>query len=190
MHSKQVVRIPLDVLSRHRYLHFSGYSGFFRRNKPIIHSSSTQIVIDKRELHYTWPVFQQHESRQLTQDAVMLTVDRSQTYYEPGDRVMVHATIRSDGTHATILHGFEFNLKETTIFRAGPHVSGRSGGPQIKINIIGEQKVLINDTMYSGQVHRSELAVAVAVPQTQTTTTVNSARYIDITYVLVTDGFR
>ncbi len=70
----------------------------------------------------------------------MLTVDRSQNCYGPGDRVVVHATIRSDSTHATILRGFEFTLKETTIFRAGPHVGGRSGGPQIKINIIGEQK--------------------------------------------------
>jgi hypothetical protein len=93
----------------------------------------------------------------------------------------VHATIRSDSTQATILRGFEFTLKETTISR--PHVSGRSGGPQIKIKIVGEQKVLVNMTMHSGQVHRSELAAA--VPQTHTTTTLNSARHIDITYVLI-----
>ena len=113
----------------------------------------------------------------------MLTVDRAQNCYGPGDRVMVLATIRSDSPHATILRGFEFTLKETTIYRAGPHASGRSGGPQIKINIIGEQKVLVNMSMHSGQLHRSELAVA--VPQNHTTTTVNSARHIDITYVLV-----
>lgn len=183
MHSKQVVRILFDVVSMYRCPLFSGYSGFFRRNKPIILSSSTPIVVDKHELHSTWPVFQQHESRHLTQDAVTLTVDRSQNCHGPGDRVSVHATIRSDSTQATILRGFEFTLKETTIFRAGPHVGGRSGGPQIKINIIGEQKVLVNVTMHSGQVHRSELAVS--VPQTHTTTTLNSARHIDITYVLI-----
>lgn len=172
---------PLDVVTTCLYSHF--VSGFFRRNKPIILSSSTPIIIDKHELHSTWPVFQQHESRHLTQDAVTLTVDRSQNCYGPGDRVLVHATIRSDSPQPTILRGFEFTLKETTIFRAGPHVSGRSGGPQIKINIVGEQKVLVNMTMQSGQVHRSELAAA--VPQTHTTTTLNSARHIDITYVLI-----
>jgi hypothetical protein len=183
VHSKQVVRILFDVVSTHRCPHLSGHSGFFRRNKPIILSSSTPIVVDKHELHSTWPVFQQHESRHLSQDAVTLTVDRSQNCYGPGDRVLVYATIRSDSTQATILRGFEFTLKETTIFRAGHHVGGRSGGPQIKINIIGEQKVLVNMTMHSGQVHRSELAVS--VPQTHTTTTLNSARHIDITYVLI-----
>ena len=184
MHPKQVVSIPFHVVITHRCTHvFSGYSGFFRRNKPIILSSSTPIIIDKHELHSTWPVFQQHESRHLTQDAVTLTVDRSQNCHGPGDRVLVLATIRSDSTQATILRGFEFTLKETTIFRAGPHVGGRSGGPQIKINIIGEQKVLVNMTMHGGQIHRSELAVS--VPQTHTTTTLNSARHIDITYVLI-----
>jgi hypothetical protein len=159
------------------------FSGFFRRNKPIILSSTTPIVIDKHELHSTWPVFQQHESRHLTQDAVTLTVDRSQNCHGPGDRVVVHAAIRSDSVQTTILRGFEFTLKETTIFRAGPHITGKSGAPQVKINIIGEQKVLVNMTMHSGQVHRSELAVM--VPQTHTTTTLTSARHIDITYVLV-----
>lgn len=160
-----------------------GKAGFFRRNKSIILSSSTPITIDKHELHSTWPVFQQHESRHLTQDAVMLTVDRSQNCYGPGDRVAVHATIRSDSIHTTILRGFEFTLKETTIFRAGPHVTSKNNSPQVKINIIGEQKVPVNVTMHGGQVHRSELAVM--VPQTHTTTTLTSARHIDITYVLI-----
>ncbi|KAH8979956.1 hypothetical protein EDB92DRAFT_309789 [Lactarius akahatsu] len=160
-----------------------GKAGFFRRNKSIILSSSTPITIDKHELHSTWPVFQQHESRHLTQDAVMLTVDRSQNCYGPGDRVAVQATIRSDGLHTTILRGFEFTLKETTIFRAGPHVTSKSSSPQVKINIVGEQKVPVNVTMHGGQVHRSELAVM--VPQTHTTTTLTSARHIDITYVLI-----
>lgn len=160
-----------------------GKTGFFRRNKSIILSSTTPITIDKHELHSTWPVFQQHESRHLTQDAVMLTVDRTQNCYGPGDRVVVYATIRSDSMHTTILRGFEFTLKETTIFRAGPHVTGKTNSPQVKINIVGEQKVPVNVTMHGGQVHRSELAVM--VPQTHTTTTLTSARHIDITYVLI-----
>jgi len=182
--SRQDVRVPFYV-NNARLFPSSALSkrGFFRRNKSIILSSSTPITIDKHELHSTWPVFQQHESRHLAQDAVILTVDRSQNCYGPGDRVAVHATIRSDSMHTTILRGFEFTLKETTIFRAGPHVTGKNSSPQVKINIVGEQKVPVNVTMHGGQVHRSELAVM--VPQTHTTTTLTSARHIDITYVLI-----
>ncbi|KAF8261262.1 hypothetical protein EI94DRAFT_1746344, partial [Lactarius quietus] len=97
-------------------------------SKQVHHlSATTPITIDKHELHSTWPVFQQHESRNLTQDAVMLTVDRSQNCYG-------RATVN-------------------TIFRAGPHVTGKNSSPQVKINIVGEQKVPVNVTMHGGQVH-------------------------------------
>jgi Arrestin (or S-antigen), C-terminal domain len=180
VHSKQDVR-TLPLCNQSAFLH--SRSGFFRRSKSTVLSSTTPIVIDKHELHSTWPVFQQHESRHLTQDSVVLTVDRSQNCYGPGDRVSVNATIRSNSTNTTILRGFEFTLKETTIFRAGPHVPGKTGAPQVKINIIGEQKVPVNMTMQNAQVHRSELAVM--VPHNHTTTTLNSARHIDITYILL-----
>lgn len=117
------------------------------------------------------------------QDAVSLTVDRSQNCYGPGDRVSVTATIKSDSMTTVILRGFEFTLKETTIFRAGPHSLGnKKGAPQVKINIIGEQKVPVNKTLYGGSTHKSELSCT--IPQSHTTTTLTSARHIDITYVL------
>ncbi|KAI0056427.1 hypothetical protein BV25DRAFT_1909846 [Artomyces pyxidatus] len=160
-----------------------GKTGFFRRNKSIVLSSSTPIIIDKHELHSTWPIYQQPESRNLSQDAVLLTVERTQNCYGPGDRVSVWATIRSDSLHTVILRGFEFTLKETTIFRAGPHATGKKGAPQVKINIVGDQKVPVNNTLYGGTKHKVELSCT--IPQTHTTTTLTSARHIDITYVLI-----
>ena len=159
-----------------------GCRSFLRRSKPIVLSTSAPIIIDKHELHSTWPVYQQPESRHLTQDAVVLTVDRSQNCYGPGDRVSVTATVRSDSLHTVILRGFEFTLKETTIFRAGPHSTSKKGAPQVKINIIGEQKVPVNQTLYGGTAHKTELACT--IPTSHTTTTLTSARHIDITYIL------
>ncbi|THH12937.1 hypothetical protein EW146_g7230 [Bondarzewia mesenterica] len=159
-----------------------GKTSFLRRSKPIVLSTSTSIIIDKHELHSTWPIYQQPESRHLTQDAVVLTVDRTQNCYGPGDRVSVMATVKSDSLHTVILRGYEFTLKETTIFRAGPHTTGKKGAPQVKINIIGEHKVPVNQTLYGGTAHRTELACM--IPPSHTTTTLTSARHIDITYIL------
>ncbi|KAF8257365.1 hypothetical protein EI94DRAFT_1631298 [Lactarius quietus] len=113
----------------------------------------------------------------------MLTVNRSQNCYGSGNCVAAFVTIHSDSMHTTILHGFEFTLKETTIFHAGPHVTGKNSSSQVKINIVCEQKVPVNVTMHGGQVHHSELVAM--VPQTHTTTTLTSTCYIDITYVLI-----
>ena len=157
--------------------------GFFRRRKTTVISQATTIIIDKHELHSTWPVYSQPESRSVQQDGVHLTVDRGRTCYGPGDRVSIMAILKSDAIQPVLLRGFEFTLKETTIFHAGPQTSGRRSGPQSKVANIGEQKVPLNVTLYNGTQHKAELGCL--IPNTHTTTTLNAARHIDITYVII-----
>ncbi|KAF8552577.1 hypothetical protein OG21DRAFT_1486082 [Imleria badia] len=160
-----------------------GKKGFFRRRKTAVISQATTIIIDKHELHSTWPVYSQPESRSVHQDGVHLTVDRGRTCYGPGDRVSVMAILKSDAVHPVVLRGFEFTLKETTIFHAGPQATGKRSGPPTKVANIGEQKVPLNATLYNGTQHKAELGCL--IPNTHTTTTLNAARHIDITYVIV-----
>ena len=92
------------------------------------------------------------------------------------------ATVKSDNLHAVVLRGFEFSLRETIVFRAGPHASGKKGAAQVKAATIGEQKIPVNLTLYGGTQHKAELTLI--VPSHHATATVNAARHIDITYVL------
>ena len=158
--------------------------GFFRRRKTIVTSSATTIIIDKHELHSTWPIYAQPETRSVTQDGVHLTVERQRTCFGPGDRISVMAILKSDSVHQVVLRGFEFSLKETTVFRAGPQggATGRRSGPQAKTVNVGEQKVPLNVTLLAGMHHKAE--VGCLIPSTHTTTTLNAARHIDITYAI------
>ncbi|KAG1837047.1 hypothetical protein DFJ58DRAFT_734590 [Suillus subalutaceus] len=159
-----------------------GKKGFFRRRKTVVTSQATTIIIDKHELHSTWPVYAQPESRTVKQDGVHLTVERQRTCFGPGDRVSVMAILKCDSVHPIVLRGFEFSLKETTIFRASTQTSKRSG-PQSKTGLVGEQKVPLNVTLFGGMQHKAE--VGCLIPNTHTTTTLNAARHIDITYAIV-----
>ncbi|TFK46684.1 hypothetical protein OE88DRAFT_1739297 [Heliocybe sulcata] len=159
-----------------------GKKGFFRRTKAVTITTMSPVVIDKHELHSTWPIYCQPEIRNVTQDGVILTVERSNTCYGPGDRVSVFATVKSDTLHTIILRGFEFVLREHVVFRAGPQATGKKAAPQVKVSIVGEQKVPVNATLYGGTQHRAELACM--IPQNHTSATLNSARHIDITYHL------
>ena len=49
--------------------------------------------------------------------------------------------------------------------------------------ICAQQNVPVNAALYGGQIHKAVLAVT--LPSSHTSTTLNSARHIDITYVLV-----
>lgn len=143
-------------------------------------TTSYPIVIDKHELHSTWPVYSQPESRHVVEDFLILTVDRTRTCYGPGDSVKVVATFKNDGIPAAALRAFEFLLKETIIYRAGPHLSGKKGAPQVHVTPIGEQKLFVNMSVYQGQQHKAELGCF--IPQTHTNTTVSAARHMDIAY--------
>jgi hypothetical protein len=112
----------------------------------------------------------------------LLIVERTNTCFGPGDRLSVNATLRSDSLQTVILRGFEFVLRETTVFRAGPQATKAMRAAPPKITTIGEQKVPVNATLYGGTQHRAELTCT--IPQTHTTATLSSARHIDITYVL------
>ncbi|KAJ7632399.1 hypothetical protein FB45DRAFT_1057491 [Roridomyces roridus] len=159
-----------------------GKKGFLRKRKSVVVSTQADILIDKHELHSTWPVYCQPETRNITQEGVTLSVERNSTCYGPGDRVSLFATVKSDALHTVILRGFELTLKETTTFRAAPYTSGKKTAPQTRVVAISENKFPVNATLYGGMQHRTELNCMVSPDHT--TTTLNAARHIDITYTL------
>ncbi|KAF5390578.1 hypothetical protein D9757_002719 [Collybiopsis confluens] len=159
-----------------------GKKGFLRRRKSNVVSTQAAIIIDKHELHSTWPVYCQPETRQITHEGVTLTVERNHTCYGPGDRISVMATLKSDSLSTILLRGFELTLKESTIFRAGPYTSGKKSVPQVRVAVVAETRLPVNFSLYGGMVQKAELTCAVS--QNHTTTTLNTARHIDITYVL------
>lgn len=157
--------------------------GFLRKAKSVVSSAVSPIIIDKHELHSTWPVYCQPETRHLAQEGVNLIVERNHTCYGPGDRVSVVATVKSDSLHTVILRGFEFSLKEATVFTAGAPASGRKAAPQVRQLNIAESKVAVNATLYGGTSHTAELSLLIS-PE-HTTTSLNAARHIDVTYTLI-----
>ncbi|KAJ7734953.1 hypothetical protein DFH07DRAFT_117678 [Mycena maculata] len=159
-----------------------GKKGFLRKRKSVVVSTQADILIDKHELHSTWPVYCQPETRNIAQEGVTLIVERNATCYGPGDRVSLFATVKSDALHTVILRGFELTLKESTIFRAGPYTSGKKSAPQVRVLSISENKFPVNATLYGGTQHRTELTCMISPDHT--TTTLNAARHIDITYTL------
>ncbi|KAF9532758.1 hypothetical protein CPB83DRAFT_580351 [Crepidotus variabilis] len=158
-----------------------GKRGFLRKAKSVVVSVSSPVIIDKHELHSTWPVYCQQETRHLEQDGVNLIVERNRTCFGPGDRISVMATVKSDSLHTVILRGFEIALRETTVFRPGL-MPGKRTAPLSKQTSISENKVPVNQTLYGGTTHSLELACM--VPANHTTPTLTSARYIDVTYTL------
>jgi len=160
-----------------------GKTGFLRKAKSTVASTVATIMIDKHDLHTTWPVYSQPETRHLAQDGVNLIVERTQNCFGPGDVISAYCTVKSD-SQTVVLRGFEMVLKETTVYRPGMHAQTKKAmPPQTQVRSISEGKVPVNVTLYGGSNHTSE--VSCRLPEDHTTTTLNAARHIDVTYTLI-----
>ncbi|KAF8577259.1 hypothetical protein K439DRAFT_1639867 [Ramaria rubella] len=155
-----------------------GKKGLFRReaSTPICHR--VPVVIDKHELHSTWPIYAQPEARHVASNGLILAVDRTNTCFAPGDRLSVIATLKSESLSPVVLRGLEFSLKETIVFQS----HGKKNGPNVQTMIISEQKTPVSMTIYGGTQHKAELSCI--VPGNHTTSSVNTGRHIDIGYSL------
>lgn len=158
--------------------------GFFRKRKDAIASTTASVIIDKHDLHSTWPVYCQPEKRNVFEDSgTKLSVERSQSCYGPGDRMSVTATVRTDSPYVIMLRGFEILLKETITFRGQMYVAGKKGEALTKTNIISENRFQVNTPMQGGMQTTQDLFCMLS--PSHTNTTLSAARHIDITYVLV-----
>ncbi|KAG5635000.1 hypothetical protein H0H81_012763 [Sphagnurus paluster] len=159
-----------------------GKRGFFRKRKSAVVSTTSPIIIDKHELHSTWPVYCQPESRKVEQDGSTMIVHRNQTCFGPGDRLPVRVVFRSGAMENIVLRGFEITLRETTIFRSGPGSGKKSAAPQVHVVPISQEQLPVNAILPPGNELPAELGCM--LPLEHTTTSLNSARHIDITYFL------
>ena len=163
--------------------------------KSAVVSTQTAIIINKHELHSTWPAYNQHETRHTSGSGCTLLVDRDQTCYGPGDRISLAATLCSDAAAGGVLTGFELSLRKTTIFNPGPHgheggdgaEGTRQGGRDLfehQTITVCETKLAVNAPLSLGVVQRAELVCV--LPRSHTTPTLNSrvARHIVVTYIL------
>lgn len=163
-----------------------GKKGWFRTRKAVVHSCSAPITIDKHDLHSTWPVYCQQDSREVTHDGVTLVIERSNSCFGPGDKLSVIATVKSDSLHTVILRGFDYTLKEVIEFRGAPSKGAKRANEQRKVGILDEGKLAVNATLYGGTQHRAELTLTISPKHS--TTTLSAARHIDINYVLTVRG--
>ncbi|KAF8634511.1 hypothetical protein AX15_000844 [Amanita polypyramis BW_CC] len=160
-----------------------GKRRLFRKRKVNITRARATVIIDKHELHSTWPVYCQPEKRHVIRDGIKLTVERNQSCYGPGDRISVTASVWSDNVHTVILRSFEILLKETISFRGHMFVAGRKGEPMTRTANITDNGYQVNTPLHRGMQTTQDLYCI--LPMMHATTTLTAARHIDINYVLL-----
>jgi hypothetical protein len=158
--------------------------GLLRKSASSVIEDVQILQIDKHELHSTWPVYNQPDTRTESRDQLTLTATRTKSCFSPGERVSVQATLNSNSFTAAHLRAFDFSLVETIHFRPGPKIKpSKKAGPLFKSTRIGEHRIPVNATLYGGMKHSADLSCIVSPDHVNPT--VNSARNVDVAYKIV-----
>ncbi|KAG8958851.1 hypothetical protein FRC03_008743 [Tulasnella sp. 419] len=161
-----------------------GKKGLLRREATQPLTSSCPVIIDKHELHSTWPIYAQPESRTRSSEGFTLIVNRSHTCYAPGDRIAVFTIVKNDTPNTTPIRHYEFSLLELVVYRPGPHGGAKKNNAQIRKMAIQEAKIPITYHQPLGPGMQAKAELSLLVPPNHTTTTVSWAQRIEVTYVL------
>ena len=141
------------------------------------------IVLEKHELHSTWPVYLTPDEHEATQDDVRVRAFRPQTCYAPGDQVDVRLVVSSERVSPIKLKQVSFSVRETITFRGGvKRTFGTKNAASQKTETLASKSKSFGKKIYKGDAHTFDLACL--VPRNHTLMSIQTAKHIEVSYTL------
>ncbi|GHJ85796.1 hypothetical protein NliqN6_2198 [Naganishia liquefaciens] len=156
-------------------------SGLLRKETTPITQAIKPIYIGKMELLPAWPIYNIPEVRQSLLEEVELIVTRPYTAFGPGDRIEVHATLRSSRPKPLKVRSFVLTLHEILSIRL-PTQKGIKQNAMTRTRIVHEAKVSINEKIARSEDMRR--TIPMIVPAGLVANTIRNGRAIELQYEL------
>lgn len=133
------------------------------------------------ELLPAWPIYNIPEVRQTLLEEVELIVTRPYTAFGPGDRIEVHATLRSSRPKPLKVRAFVLTLHEILSIRL-PTQKGIKQNAMTRTRIVHEAKVSVNEKITRSEDMRR--MIPMIVPAGLVANTIRNGRAIELQYEL------
>lgn len=164
--------------------------GVFKKESAPILKISEPIRITRHDIHSAWPVFNVPDTRQVqsTNGELTLIVQRPNSAFGPGDRMLFTATMRSARPKPFKLKGFECNLVETITLTPIPETMGKSkkgkgpAQPITRTRIVASARQVVDESIGRGGDKSARMDLA--VPADKLLVTLAHARSLGIRYDL------
>ncbi|KAJ9127971.1 hypothetical protein QFC24_000257 [Naganishia onofrii] len=155
--------------------------GLLRKENTPITQVIKPIYIGKMELLAAWPIYNIPEVRQTVFEEMELIVSRPYTAFGPGDRIEVHAKLRSSRPKPLKVRAFILTLQENLTIRL-PTQKGTKPNAIHRGKVIHETKININEKIArSEEIQRT---IPLIVPPGLVANTIRNGRAIELQYEL------
>ncbi|KAJ9108839.1 hypothetical protein QFC21_000159 [Naganishia friedmannii] len=156
-------------------------SGLLRKENTPITQVIKPIYIGKMELLAAWPIYNIPEVRQTVFEEMELIVSRPYTAFGPGDRIEVHARLRSSRPKPLKVRALVLTLHEILTVRL-PVAKGAKPNAINRGKVVHENKININEKIArSEEIQRT---IPLIVPPGLVSNTVRNGRAIELQYEL------
>ncbi|KAJ9093120.1 hypothetical protein QFC19_008463 [Naganishia cerealis] len=161
--------------------HHKPKSGLLRKESTPITQVIKPIYIGKMELLAAWPIYNIPEVRQTMFEEMELVVSRPYTAFGPGDRIEVHATLRSLRPKPLKVRAFILTLHEFLTIRL-PTQKGAKQNAIHRGKVVHETKINVNEKIArSEEIQRT---IPLIVPPGLVANTIRNGRAIELQYEL------
>lgn len=149
------------------------------------------IVIEKHDLHSTWPAYNVAEEHRGENEGVRCRVERYQTCHAPGDKVKVKVVVQSTKIDPVKLKSVAFSVRETVTFHGGKasrlsltsnSATNRSKPASQRTETLTQKAKQLGKKLYKGDSLEYELECA--IPKHHALMTISTAKHVEVSYTM------
>lgn len=149
------------------------------------------IVIEKHDLHSTWPAYNVPDEHHGENEGVRCRVERYQTCYAPGDKVRVKIIVQSGKIEPAKLKSVAFSVRETITFHGGKSsrlsltsnsATNRNKPASQRTETLTQKAKQVGKKLYKGDSYEYELECA--IPKHHALMTISTAKHVEVSYTM------
>lgn len=165
--------------------------GLFRKDTTTsVIQSVHPILIEKHEMHSTWPIYNQPDLHSGEKGLLRAKLRRDRSCYAPGDKVNVKIIVYSNRVEPAKLKSVAFSIKETVTFHGvkSSRMSLTSSGANAQkpasqhVETIAQRAKQVGKKMYKGDSLNFDLECT--IPKSHGLMTISTAKHIEVSYTM------
>ncbi|UZJ53489.1 hypothetical protein CBS101457_002809 [Exobasidium rhododendri] len=164
----------------------------FRREETVsVIQSVHPIIIEKHELHSTWPIYNQPDLHSGEKGLLRAKLRRERNCYSPGDKVKVKIIVMSNRVEPAKIKSVAFSIKETVTFH-GVKSSNRMAltsnaanetKPAMQhVEIVTQKAKQVGKKLYKGDSMNFDLECT--IPKSHALMTISTGKHIEVSYTM------
>lgn len=156
---------------------------------PSVIQAVQPIVLDKHELHSTWPAYNQPDTHTGERDGLRAKLRRQRYAFAPGDKVSVKVIVSSSRVEPAKIKSVAVTIKETVTFhgvkpsRKSLTSSSTSAKPSMqRVEIISQKAKTVGKKIYKGDSNDYDLECI--IPKSHPMMSISTGKHIEVSYTL------